>query len=262
MMELILDLVLEQADVMTLLDCLFLSKHVHEVVMRILYVEFKLIRRFSELLRGEVYPGIKYFSSEFYLSHLQDYHSWYEKTQEFEELQAKYAENAGVLTDRMMTIYGRLYKFKINPKADYINDSDFEECEVFVDDFMEYLRLYHHKVSRKVLGCLVWNAYRRGRCYELINILIEKGFDINQLLYIGGIRQTILHFCVYRELWSIVDTLLDTCPDLYVYDKNGTSVYRLIKQYVGCPQSVLDKFQALVKQQKHNRLRWHTVNKN
>jgi hypothetical protein len=257
-MELILDLALECADVMTLLDCVFLSKHVHEVVTRILHVEFRLMRKFSELLRGEVYPGIKYFSGEFYLSHLQDYYDWYKKTQEFEELQVTYAENAGVLTDRMMIIYGRLYKFKINPKADYITDSNFEECEVFVDDFMWYLRLYPHKVSRKPLGCLVWNAYRIGLSGKLVNILLEKGFDVNQLLYIDGLRQTILHFCVYRELWSVVDTLLDTCPDLYIYDKNGTSVYRLIKQYVGCPQSVLDKFQALVKQQKHNRLRWHS----
>lgn len=257
-MSLELDLVLERADVMTLLNCMFLSKHVHGVVMSILNVEFKLIKRFSKLLKGEIYPGIKYFSGEFYLSHLQDYHSWYEKTQEFEKLQAKYAENAGVLTDHMMTIYGRLYKFKINPKADYIIDSDGEECKTFATDFMEYLKLYPHKVSRKLLGCLVWNAYRRGRITELVTVLIEKGFYVNQLLYIGEFRQTILHFCVYRELWSVVDILLDLRPDLYVYDKNGTSVYRLIKQYAGCPQSTMNKFQALVKQQKHNHLRWHT----
>jgi len=258
-LQLILDVVLEHADTMTLLDYLFVCKHTYNVVMRILQVEFKLIRTFSKLLHGEIYPGIKYFTGEFYLSHLQDYRNYRKKTRKFDALQNIHAKNIEILALNMMIVYGRLYKFKINPKADYIRDSDFEECEVFVDDFINYAELYHYKISRKLLGCLIWDAYRRGRCDELIHILLSKGFDIDQYLTIN-FRQTILHFCVYYNIWDVADAILDKRPNIYLYDKNGNSVYRLMKDKnrTNCPGSVLDKFRLLVAEQKYTKLKWHT----
>jgi hypothetical protein len=257
-LQLVLDVVLEHADVNTLLDCLFLDKHTHGVVMRVLYVECVLMREFSRLLKGQVYAGIKYFSQEFFLSRLEYNKNWYKSRRYFKLLHKKYFQQSDTLSANMLVIYGRLYKFKINPKEDYIRDSDFEECEAFVDDFMELIDMYPHKVSRKLLGCLMWCAYRRGKSEDLILLILDKGFDVNQLLYIGGLRQTVLHFCIYRELWGIIGYILDKNPDLYVYDKNGWSPYRLLKDALPqLPDHIVNKFRKLVKEQKHNHLQWN-----
>lgn len=89
-------------------------------------------------------------------------------------------------------------------------------------------------------------------------MLLDMGFNVNDLLYIGGFRKTILHFCIYYELWSIANLIFDKNPNLYIYDKNGVSPYRLLKEaQLRVPPHVFSKFRALVRAQKHNHLIWN-----
>jgi len=261
-MELVLDLVLEHADVVTLLDCLFLNKHIHEVVKRVLSCELSLFRKLREV-SDDMYEGIELY--------MRNEWEWFDDPD-------VYSKNPVCKRTRQMliTIYGRLYKFNVNIDAEYIKVMISEEQCWFVQDFTTFLDLYPHKISLDILGhifhCICNRNHMCDGCpcsscscnFNLmgyLNHILDKGFNVNTLLpirYNGFDRlmwsersyTTILNHAIRMTDSEVINILLKKNPNLLMYDEMGMSAEKLFSKPVKCFEKFANTVNGMIKQQR------------
>lgn len=235
-MELVLDLVLEHADIEVLLDCVFVSKHIHEVVMRILAPEFKLLDTMDDTFCGEVYEGIQFIDS--YVQPQDNYTGGYMAF--VHELIAMSRQ----VRNRLMAIYAKLYPFWIFHKREYrynrhnIFSGKIHKPLDFMTDFAPYIDQYYYKMTCEVVGNLIYGAFKFEKYEWVIKRILDKGFNIDSLLYIGNKKTTILLYAAQKERLEIINLLLGYRPNLYLYDSSGACGAKALKQYVNIGRDV------------------------
>ena len=233
-MSLILSLVLEHVDMSTLLDCVFLSKHVHTVVMRILNYEISLIRELKTLFDGDIYSGIICYAGDSRWVYLGD-----------SEFSKKYRPLRKNIKSNLMTVYVRLYPFDVVTTLDYSKDYRHKEMKQFMDDFGCLVDKYYHKMSLDLIGIIFACACRRClhcniselRKYDekkwceyldIVKCILDKGFDVNQLINMGdGYKTTILNHALRQEDSELAGLILDRNPDVFIFDTIGHSADKL-----------------------------------
>lgn len=229
-MELVLDVVLEHADIETLLDCVFMSKHVHATVMRILAPEFRLLDKMDDTFYGEVYEGIQFIGS--YLQHQDNY------TGGCMEFVRELIVMSRQMRKRLMAIYAKLYPFWIFHKRAYrygrhnIFSGGMYKPVAFMADFAPYIDRYYYKMTCEVVGNLIYGAFKFEKYEWVIKRILDKGFNIDSLLYIGNKKTTVLLYAAQKERLEIINLLLDYRPNLYLYDSSGACGAKALKQYI------------------------------
>jgi len=224
-MQLILDLTLEHADTSTLLDCLFLNKHVHGVVMGLLKRQLQFMTELERMFDGDIYQGIR-FMSGCDVEHLE-YFENQEEVSEFLEINADKYD-----TEDLLEIYGRLYPFNVNTKAYYISNADWNELFIFIEDFGQFIDKYYYKLTPNMVGVLVFISFDMGQYIDVVTTILKKGFDPTKLVRIPGYYKTsILNYAIYKKIYWLVQEIFDTKPNLFVRDGKGNHAYKLFKPY-------------------------------
>jgi hypothetical protein len=201
-MCLVLDLVLEYADTATLLNCMFIDKHVHGVVMRILDREFTAIRDMSDRNNGDIFLGIQCGNPE--------------------------------LHHRILEIYGRLYPFNINP----IWNTRYRKHVIF--DFITLSNQYYHKMPLHAITFIICVTFRRymylsDYCHVFLGAvhnILTKGFDVNLMINIvPNHKTTILIHALMVIDPVMVELVLDAHPDILLEDELGMSAISVFDSY-------------------------------
>jgi hypothetical protein len=130
-----------------------------------------------------------------------------------------------------------------------------------VYDFRKYIEKYYYKVSKELMGELILNAQRMNYINEFIGTILRKGFNVNQVLKIGGRKLTILHFCLLFDWYDTVDAILDKKPNLFIHDGEGLTVYKIFrrKKFDDTDERFIkleEKFYALADTQAMNNVEW------
>jgi hypothetical protein len=225
-MELILDLVLEYVDMSTLVDCVFLNKHVHSMVMPKLLPVCNLMTELSYMLKDDMYQGIGYLCGVIDTKRIEftEYENAVMDTIECNEGKYEYQD--------LFQIYTKLYPFNVDTKAPYIKHATVDELCTFMDDFTPLINKYYYKMPKKLIGAIIFGAFEMGQYADVMDDILNKGFNINEpLRMIVGSKITILNYAIIHHKFWLVDILLDKKPDLYVYDGTGNRSVDLIKPY-------------------------------
>jgi hypothetical protein len=238
-MELILDLVLEYVDVETLLNCMFLSKHVHSVVMRILNYEISLLNELNYIFDGDIYKGIVIYTNDF-----EEVVKCLFCTDQDEFVKKYYPLRKNIKSD-LMTVYSRLYRFDVELPEKYGKVIHPDKILEFLEDFGYLVDKYYYKMSLDLLGIILLGVFiRHDYCYDerlndfdyvkvtkyenIIKCILDKGFNVNQLINMGdGYETTILNFALIREDPEITELILDKNPDVFMFDEHGNSADKL-----------------------------------
>jgi hypothetical protein len=141
----------------------------------------------------------------------------------------------------LMTIYVRLYPFDVVTTLDYSKDYRHKEMKQFMDDFGCLVDKYYHKMSLDLIGIIFACACRRClhcniselRKYDekkwceyldIVKCILDKGFDVNQLINMGdGYKTTILNHALRQEDSELAGLILDRNPDVFIFDTIGHS---------------------------------------
>jgi len=274
-MDLVLSLVLEHADVVTLLDCLFLSKHIHKVIMNISRPLFTIMRELESMFNGDIYQGIKFLEGSLDIFHVDETswditeekiyrkyakHGEYNKTVGLLEYRKMIKRQNPNIAENLLEIYKRLYPFNINANALYIKETYADEVDILVRDFTSFIDKYYYKMNMEMIFTLL--IYGES---DVMKLIISYGFDIDQIIKTGWGHTTLLVFYIDRDNMDMVDFILDRKPNVFICDSNNKApctffnLPRNRKKYAKYPH-IVDKFGALVKEQTNQLVRWNFQN--
>jgi len=257
--QLILDLTLEHCDNLTLSNCLFLNKRIHIRVMQLMKPIFNLMTELKRTFYGDIYQGIKFLSGA-NIKHLKYF--W-----NHEEIMQFLIENCDIHnTDELLEIYGKLYPFSINTKANYILLAKLSELCPIMDDFCLFAKYHYNKLTPTVIGFLVYGAFAMGQYIDVIELILNKGFNVNTLIKIpGSYKTTILNYAILNKIYWLVQIIFDKNPDIFMRDRKGDCAFNLFIPYRAEHESdrdslnsymlhLFDTFDILVNQQKYGNL--------
>lgn len=222
-MRLVLDLVLERADVDVLLNCLFINKRIHGMIVTMIHYELTIIKRMSPHYRGDVYQAI-----------------WHSHTSEGEMVGYKYNETTH---HRMVKIYGKLYEFNMDHSASYIRTGVMFNPGRFISDMCILLADYYHKIPSDIIIIIFQIIFRRCsydricscvtfhlddcRYVQIARYILSKGFNVNSLIRTRQGNKvydtTLLIFAIINCDVPMISLLLEFKPNLSIVDENGGS---------------------------------------
>lgn len=255
-----LQLVLEYADIRTVLDCMFLSKHIYKVVMQLLAPELALIRKLNVEYEGDVCKGMWCY--------------W-----ELMPLGAvSYSEGMHM---RLLHVYATLYTFKESGTLNYMPNAIIVPKR-FITDACILIHTYYHKVPKNLILAIfncVFNRYMTGSCFcmyghshsciyiTLAKTILDKGFDVNSLInHRRGANTPLLLYAVYCADIIMIDILLGKRPNVYLTNDSGENAVSAVdndfRAYMLNPGvnrdtaytlNVFRKFNELVAEQKQHK---------
>lgn len=225
--------------------------------MFILEPEFNLIRQLRTVY-GDIYQGI-----------------WLSHTTIGETFGYTYNEYTH---RRLVEIYGRLYKFNMDPYAGYIYNGVMYNSSRFMIDMCILIVDYYHKIPKEMFVIIfhiisarnTWDTICECESdhgidclyIRLAKFILQKGLNVNSMVYTRSgnriFNTPLITFALTGLDPAMIDVILDHNPDLSIKDSSGNSAVTIFtdeykrnlldwrvcgdETYV---QKVIDKFEAL-----------------